>query len=117
MISVVECREHAAECREMSERAPSLRVRESCRCRAPMRHRQVACPPAGVNLVGLLTVRLLVISTVDISLAFGMVGFLQKAITASGPSACTLVCSPTATALRASDESRCTRRRPLTSAS
>jgi hypothetical protein len=28
MISAVECREHAAECREMSERAPSLRVRD-----------------------------------------------------------------------------------------
>ena len=28
MISAVECREHAAECRQMSERAPSLRVRD-----------------------------------------------------------------------------------------
>jgi hypothetical protein len=28
MISAVECREHAVECREMSERAPSLRVRD-----------------------------------------------------------------------------------------
>ena len=28
MISAVECREHAVECRQMSERAPSLRVRD-----------------------------------------------------------------------------------------
>ena len=28
MISAVECSEHAAECRQMSERAPSLRVRD-----------------------------------------------------------------------------------------
>jgi hypothetical protein len=28
MISAAECREHAADCREMSERAPSLRVRD-----------------------------------------------------------------------------------------
>jgi hypothetical protein len=28
MISAVECREHAVECREMSERAPSPRVRD-----------------------------------------------------------------------------------------
>jgi hypothetical protein len=28
MISAVECREHAADCREMSERAPRLRVRD-----------------------------------------------------------------------------------------
>jgi hypothetical protein len=28
MISVVECREHAVECRQMSERAPSQRVRD-----------------------------------------------------------------------------------------
>ena len=28
MISAVECREHTAEYREMSERAPSLRVRD-----------------------------------------------------------------------------------------
>ena len=28
MISAMECREHAVECREMSERAPSLRVRD-----------------------------------------------------------------------------------------
>ena len=28
MISAVECGEHAAECREMSERAQSLRVRD-----------------------------------------------------------------------------------------
>jgi hypothetical protein len=28
MISAVECREHAAECRKISERAPSLRVRD-----------------------------------------------------------------------------------------
>jgi hypothetical protein len=28
MISAVECREHAVECRQMSERAPTLRVRD-----------------------------------------------------------------------------------------
>ena len=28
MISAVECREHAVECRQMAERAPSLRVRD-----------------------------------------------------------------------------------------
>ena len=28
MISAVECREHAIECRQMSERAPNLRVRD-----------------------------------------------------------------------------------------
>ena len=28
MISAVECRQHAVECRQMSERAPSLRVRD-----------------------------------------------------------------------------------------
>jgi hypothetical protein len=28
MISAVECREHAVECRQMSERAPSQRVRD-----------------------------------------------------------------------------------------
>ena len=28
MISAVECREHAVECRQMSERAPNLRVRD-----------------------------------------------------------------------------------------
>ena len=28
MISAVECREHAVECRQMSERAPSPRVRD-----------------------------------------------------------------------------------------
>ena len=28
MISVVECREHAVECRQMSKRAPSPRVRD-----------------------------------------------------------------------------------------
>ena len=28
MISAAECREHAVECRQMSERAPSLRMRD-----------------------------------------------------------------------------------------
>ena len=28
MISAAECREHAVECRQMSERAPNLRVRD-----------------------------------------------------------------------------------------